>query len=138
MLTLRSPFAYFRASKCAYYPTKKVFSLKKLAKTCCFFSYEQRDCVYWFTSEDEQEIQRHNSQYQQESAPELVLSELFEPTDVHSRENLWTTTAIQKELSKHLKAKDIPNLTTLGFSIKKLKWPKVKNNGIQGYYLRLK
>ena len=98
----------------------------------------QRDCIYWFTSEDEQEIQRHNSQYQQESAPELVLSELFEPTDVHNRENLWTTTAIQKELSKHLKAKDIPNLTSLGFSIKKLKWPKVKNNGIQGYYLRLK
>jgi predicted P-loop ATPase len=98
----------------------------------------QRDCIYWFTSEDEQEIQRHNSQYQQESAPELVLSELFEPTDVHNRENLWTTTAIQKELSKHLKTKDIPNLTTLGFSIKKLKWPKVKNNGIQGYYLRLK
>ena len=98
----------------------------------------QRDCIYWFTSEDEQEIQRHNSQYQQESAPELVLSELFEPTDVHNRENLWTTTAIQKELSKHLKAKDIPNLTSLGFSIKKLKWPKVKNNGILGYYLRLK
>ena len=67
-----------------------------------------------------------------------MLSELFEPADVHSRENLWTTTAIQKELSKHLKAKGIPNLTTLGFSIKKLKWPKVKNNGIQGYYLRLK
>ena len=45
MLTLRSPFAYFRASKCAYYPTKKVFSLKKLAKTCCFFSYEQRERI---------------------------------------------------------------------------------------------
>ena len=98
----------------------------------------QRDCIYWFTSEDEQEIQRHNSQYQQESAPELVLSELFEPTDVHSRENLWTTTAIQKELGKHLKAKDVPNFIILGLSIKKLKWPKVKTNGIQGYYLQLK
>ena len=98
----------------------------------------QRDCIYWFTSEDEQEIQRHNSQYQQESAPELVLSELFEPTDVHTRENLWTTTAIQKELGKHLKAKDVPNFIILGLSIKKLKWPKVKTNGIQGYYLQLK
>lgn len=98
----------------------------------------QRDCIYWFTSEDEQEIQRHNSQYQQESAPELVLSELFEPTDVHTRENLWTTTAIQKELGKHLKAKDVPNFIILGLSIKKLKWAKVKTNGIQGYYLQLK
>lgn len=98
----------------------------------------QRDCIYWFTSEDEQEIQRHNTQYQQESAPELVLSEIFEPTRVHSRENLWTTTTIQQELGKHLKAKDIPNLISLGLSIKKLKWPKAKTNGIQGYYLRLK
>ena len=98
----------------------------------------KRDCIYWFTSEDEQEIQRHNSQYQQESAPELVLSELFEPTPIHSRENLWTTTAIQRELGKHLKSKDIPNLIALGLTIKKLKWAKIKTNGIQGYYLRLK
>ena len=67
-----------------------------------------------------------------------MLSELFEPTDVHTRENLWTTTAIQKELGKHLKAKDVPNFINLGLSIKKLKWAKVKTNGIQGYYLRLK
>jgi hypothetical protein len=39
VLTLRSPFAYFRASTRACNPAKKVFSLKKLAKTCCFFSF---------------------------------------------------------------------------------------------------
>ena len=98
----------------------------------------QRDCVYWFTSEDEREIQRHNSMYQQESTPEIVLTEIFEPAKSHSRTNLWTATAIQQELGNHLKSSDIPNLTNLGKALKKLKWAKVKINGIRGYYLRLK
>jgi hypothetical protein len=97
-----------------------------------------RDCIYWFTSEDEQEIQRHNSEYQQESTPEMVLSEIFEPTSVHRCENLWTTTDIQKELSNHLKAKDVPNLTVLGKAIKKLKWRQSKVKGTRGYYLCLR
>ena len=97
------------------------------------------DCIYWFTSDDEQEIQRHNSQFQQTSAPELVLSEIFEPTTYHKREHFWTTTAIQKELAKHgIKAADIPNLTNLGRALKRLKWKKNKNNGTWGYYLKLK
>ena len=29
------------------------------------------DCIYWFTEDDEREIQQHNRQYQQESAPEF-------------------------------------------------------------------
>ena len=52
------------------------------------------DCIYWFTSDDEREIQQHNSQYQQESAPELVLSQLFEPAAQHSRDNFWTAPAM--------------------------------------------
>lgn len=100
---------------------------------------ENPDCVYWFTSDDEQEIQRHNQQFQQASAPELVLSEIFEPSLQHKREYFWTTTAIQKELPNHgIKSADIPNLTNLGLSLKKLKWKKNKNNGTWGYYLKLK
>ena len=100
---------------------------------------ENPDCVYWFTSDDEQEIQRHNQQFQQASAPELVLSEIFEPSLQHKREHFWTTTAIQKELPNHgIKSTDIPNLTNLGLALKKLKWKKNKNNGIWGYYLKLK
>ena len=94
-----------------------------------------KDCVYWFTSEDEQEIQRHNGHYQDESAPEMILAQLFEPTEQHKSEYFWTTTAIQKELSRHLKSKDIPTLKNLSIAIKKLHWPKVKNHGIIGYYL---
>ena len=96
------------------------------------------DCVYWFTSDDERDIQRHNQQYQQESAPEMILSELFEPVAQHKKEYFWTTTAIQRELAKHLKAKDVPNLTNLGMAIKKLKWPRVKSRYERRYYLRLR
>lgn len=101
---------------------------------------ELRDssCIYWFTSDDEQEIQRHNRLYQQESAPELVLSEIFEPVNQHKKENLWTTTAIQKELKNHLRASDIPNLTNLGLAIKKLRWKRYKVGNARGYYLRLR
>ena len=95
-------------------------------------------CVYWFTSEDEQEIQRHNSSYQQESAPELVLSQRFEPTTQHKPEHFWTVTDIQNELAKHLKAQDLPSLRGLGHAIKKLHWLRFKNNGVRGYYLKLR
>ena len=96
------------------------------------------DCIYWFTSDDEQEIQRHNAQYQQESAPELVLQQLFEPVALHRKEHFWTTTAIQQEMKNHLKAEDVPNLTNLGIAIKKLKWPRGSIKGIRGYYLKAK
>ena len=96
------------------------------------------DCVYWFTDDDERVIQLHNQRYQQESAPEQVLTQLFEPVGQHKKELFWTTTAIQKELGKHLKAADVPNLTSLSASIKKLRWQRFKIKGILGYYLKLK
>ena len=65
----------------------------------------------------------------------MVLAQLFEPTEQHKSEYFWTTTAIQKELSKHLRSKDIPALKNLSTAIKKLHWRKVKNHGIIGYYL---
>ena len=99
---------------------------------------QDSDCIYWFTDVDEREIQNHNSQYQQESAPEMVLSQLFKPTTQHRQENFWTVTAIQDELAKHLRSADVPNVTNLGYSIKKLRWQKFKKNGIRGYYLKLR
>ena len=96
------------------------------------------DCIYWFTSDDEREIQQHNQQFQQESAPEQVLSQIFEPTLQHTRENFWTTTAIQQELKNHLRASDIPNITNLGLAIKKLRWQRCKHKNDRGYYLRLR
>ena len=97
-----------------------------------------KGCVYWFTSEDEQEIQEHNKSYQQLSSPELILQSLFEPADQHCKENLWKTTDIQKEIAKQLKASDVPNLKSLGIAIKKLNYPRGGISGIRGYYLTLR
>ena len=99
---------------------------------------EDPDCIYWFTAEDEREIQQHNQLFQQESVPEQVLTQYFEPATLHKKEFFWTTTAIQKELSLHLKAADVPTLVSLSASLKKLRWHRIKNNGIRGYYLKLK
>ena len=96
------------------------------------------DCIYWFTEEDEREIQQHNSNYQQESVPEQLLSQLFEPSPQHRKEDFWTTSDILEELSRHLKAADVPNLNNLGNAIKHLRWQRIKNKGVRGYYLKLK
>ena len=96
------------------------------------------ECVYWFTNDDERDIQQHNSHYQQESTPEMLLKQFFMPSKVRKKDHFWTTSAIQQELRNHLKAVDVPNLTQLGATIKQLRWERVKNRGIRGYYLELK
>ena len=98
----------------------------------------QRDCVYWFTSDDEQAIQQHNRQYQQRQAVEEVLDSLFMPASDHKRDNLWTVASIQKELARHLRSADIPNMTNLGYALKNLHWPRGGNTGVRGYYLVLR
>ena len=96
------------------------------------------DCVYWFTNDDERDIQQHNSHYQQESTPEMLLKQFFMPSKVRKKDHFWTTSTIQQELRNHLKAVDVPNLIQLGATIKQLRWERVKNRGIRGYYLELK
>ena len=96
------------------------------------------DCVYWFTSEDEREIQEHNRLYQDSSTLEQVLQNLFEHSKIHKKDYFWQVQAIQKELEKHLKSIDVPNLKLLGETIKKLRWPKGGIAGVRGYYLKLK
>ena len=96
----------------------------------------QDDALYWFTSDDEREIQQHNRTYQQVQPIEELLPTLFEPTTERKRENLWQVKDVQKELGKHLRSGDIPNLKNLGASLKKMKWPRGSSNGVVGYYLK--
>ncbi|MBQ9650155.1 MAG: hypothetical protein IJV25_07000 [Prevotella sp.] len=96
------------------------------------------DCLYWFTTEDEQEIRQHNQSFMEESSVESILPSLFEPVTERTREYLWRVVDIQQELAKHLKASDVPNLKALANSIKALHWPKGAHHGIRGYYLRLR
>ena len=95
------------------------------------------DCIYWFTSEDEHEIQQHNSQYQDTSSLEQVLQNFFQPSKIHKKECFWQVHNIQEELSKHLKASDVPNLRVLGETIKKLKWPRGDSRIIIKNYLMI-
>ena len=80
----------------------------------------------------------HNRPYQQASSIEEVLTNLFVPATDHQRENLWQVQDIQKELGKHLKASDVPNIIKLGKILKALRWPRGGNTGTRGYYLQLK
>jgi len=96
------------------------------------------DCVYWFTPEDEREIQEHNRHYQDSSSLEQVLQSLFEPSTVHKKDSFWQVQDIQNELARHLKSSDVPNLKILGETIRKLHWPHGGIRGLRGYYLKLK
>jgi hypothetical protein len=98
----------------------------------------QPNCLYWFTSEDEARIQKHNSKYQQQSSLEEVLQNLFEPTAQHQKEHFWQVADIQQELAKHLRSKDIPNLSVIGMALKSLRWSRNFRNGVRGYYLMKK
>jgi len=97
-----------------------------------------RDALYWFTSDDEREIQQHNQRYQQVQPIEQLLPSILVPTPEHKRQNLWQVKDVQKELEKHLRPGDVPNLKALSAILKKLKWPRGASNGTEGYYLKLR
>ena len=98
----------------------------------------ERDCIYWFTSEDEREIQAHNANFQQHSSLQQVLEDFFEPAPEHSRQYFWPVLRIQQDLSKRLKTKDIPSLRELGVTLKRIGWPHGGINGRIGYYLKMR
>lgn len=78
----------------------------------------ERDCIYWFTSEDEREIQAHNAHYQQQSSLQQVLEDIFEPASEHSRQWHWTVLRIQQELAKRLKAQGCTEFPSVGYYAK--------------------
>jgi len=97
-----------------------------------------RDTLYWFTSEDERDIQEHNRHYQQQSSPEMVLAATFEPAPQHTKDTFWQVIDMQRELSRRLKAADVPSLKLLGQVLKKMNWPHGSIKGIRGYYIQLR
>jgi len=96
----------------------------------------QKDALYWFTSDDEREIQEHNQRYQQVQPIEQLLPSILVPTSEHKRQNLWQVKDVQKELEKHLRSGDVPSLKALSTILKKLRWPRGAYNGTDGYYLK--
>ena len=97
-----------------------------------------KDTLYWFTSDDEREIQQHNQRYQEVQPVEQLLPTILVPTSEHKRQNLWQVKDVQQELGKHLRPSDVPSLKSLGTILKKLRWPHGGSNGTEGYYLKLR
>ena len=92
---------------------------------------------YWFDNADEQEIVRHNEQYQLVSSLEDALNSIFIPAQ-HQREHFMTATDIQRQLRSRLSATDVPSLAKLGRSLKRMHYPEGAQEGLRGYYLRLR
>ena len=90
---------------------------------------------YWFDNDDERLIQEHNSQYQQLSTTDEVLTSFFEPAG-RSKEFFMTSTAIQNYLDQHLKGDDVPSLGKLGRALRRHRFLDGAQNGVHGYYLR--
>ena len=92
---------------------------------------------YWFDNDDEREIVSHNVQYQMVSSLEDALSSIFQPAQ-HKKEHFMTATDIQQLLRSRLSAADVPTLAKLGRSLKGMNYPEGAQDGIRGYYLRLR
>ena len=92
---------------------------------------------YWFDSDDEREIVAHNAKYQVRTTIEETLGNLFMPAE-RKKEHFMTTTEIQQQLRRQLLAADVPTLVKLGRVLHRQHIPDGSQDGIHGYYLRLR
>ena len=88
---------------------------------------------YWFSKEEESEIERHNQRYRQQSSPEEILLSYFEPAE-RRKENFIRAIDIQNELRKHVRPTDIPSLKSLTTALKNARFPYGSYNGYRGWY----
>ena len=90
---------------------------------------------YWFSKEEEAEIERHNQTYRCQSAPETVLLSYFEPAP-RRKEHFIRAIDIQKVLAQHVKSTDVPSIKTLTLALKTCRFPHGKMQGIRGWYAK--
>ena len=88
---------------------------------------------YWFSKEEESQIERHNQTYRQQSSPEEILLSYFEPAE-RRKENFIRAIDIQNELRKHVRPADIPSLKSLTNALKNAHFPYGSYNGYRGWY----
>lgn len=95
----------------------------------------QRGERYWFSKEEEAEIECHNQAYRSQSAPETVLLTYFEPA-ARRKEHFIRAIDIQKLLAQELKAADVPSIKMLTLALKACRFPHGKIQGIRGWYAK--
>ena len=92
---------------------------------------------YWFDNDDEREIVEHNTKYQTHTSVDEILNSFFVAAE-HKKECFMTATEIQQQLRKQLMTADVPTLSKLGRALRRQHIPDGSQNGIHGYYLRLR
>lgn len=89
--------------------------------------------TWYFSKNEEAEIERHNQNYQQQSSPETVLLSYFEPAE-RRKENFMRAIDILQELKLHVRTADLPSIKTLTMALKACHFPYGKINGQRGWY----
>ena len=90
---------------------------------------------WYFSKNEENEIEHHNQNYRRQTTPETVLLSYFEPAE-RSKAHFMLAVDIQKELRRHVRMTDVPNIKKLTIALKACHFPYGKINGVRGWYAR--
>ena len=97
---------------------------------------ELRSGAQWYYSKDEEaEIERHNQNYRRQTTPETVLLSYFEPAE-RNKAHFMLAVDIQKELRRHVGMTDVPSIKKLTLALKACHFPYGKIQGVRGWYAR--
>ena len=90
---------------------------------------------WYFSKNEENEIEHHNQNYRRQTTPETVLLSYFEPAE-RSKAHFMLAVDIQKELRRHVRMTDVPSIKKLTIALKACHFPYGKINGVRGWYAR--
>lgn len=90
---------------------------------------------WYFSKNEEADIERHNQNYRRQSTPETVLLSYFEPAE-RRKDHFILAVDIQKELRQHVRMADVPSIKKLTLALKACHFPYGKIQGVRGWYAR--
>ena len=90
---------------------------------------------WYFSKNEEADIERHNQNYRRQSTPETVLLSYFEPAE-RNKDHFMLAVDIQRELRKHVRMTDVPSIKKLTIALKACHFPYGKIQGVRGWYAR--
>ena len=90
---------------------------------------------WYFSKNEENEIEHHNQNYRRQTTPETVLLSYFEPAE-RSKAYFMLAVDIQKELRRHVRMTDVPSIKKLTIALKACHFPYGKINGVRGWYAK--
>lgn len=90
---------------------------------------------WYFSKNEEADIERHNQNYRRQTTPETVLLSYFEPAE-RNKDHFMLAVDIQRELRKHVMMTDVPSIKKLTIALKACHFPYGKIQGVRGWYAR--